>query len=302
MANPVQKYSYYLWSILELVTGFKDPLLIGKIFLKLTPPGIKIIRLRGDGLAFRVRSAMDVWSLKETLLDRFYERCGTPIEDDWIIMDIGGGIGEFTLFAAQDHPGNMVFAFEPFPESLNLLKANLELNRITNVKAYGDAIWSKKGYLRIDTAPGEPSQFTSRESDANLPENDPTIVPAIPLADAFARLNLDDDEFDLYQKVYADLALQAPTPDLVIYLQAPLDALQERVKRRGVEYERSMDADYLQRLANTYSEFFHRYDAAPLLIVNTSHLNFAQSEADFELLLERMSKMRGPREFFNRAA
>jgi len=118
----------------------------------------------------------------------------------------------------------------------------------------------------------------------------------------FARLNLDDDEFDLYQKVYADLALQAPTPDLVIYLQAPVDALQERVKRRGVEFERGMDAGYLQRLANSYSEFFHRYEAAPLLIVNTSNLNFAESEADFELLVERMSKMRGPREFFNRAA
>lgn len=117
----------------------------------------------------------------------------------------------------------------------------------------------------------------------------------------FARLNLDDDEFDLYQKVYADLAPQAATPDLVIYLQAPIDALQERVNRRGVEYERSMDAGYLQRLANSYSEFFHRYEAAPLLIVNTSHLNFAQSEADFGLLLERMSKMRGPREFFSRA-
>ena len=118
----------------------------------------------------------------------------------------------------------------------------------------------------------------------------------------FARLNLDDDEFELYQKVYADLAPQAPTPDLVIYLQAPIDALQERVKRRGVDFERGMDAGYLQRLANSYSEFFHRYEAAPLLIVNTSNLNFAQSEADFELLLERISKMRGPREFFNRAA
>jgi deoxyguanosine kinase len=118
----------------------------------------------------------------------------------------------------------------------------------------------------------------------------------------FARLNLDDDEFELYQKVYADLAPQAATPDLVIYLQAPIDALQERVKRRGVEYERSMDAGYLQRLANSYSEFFHRYEAAPLLIVNTSNLNFAQSEADFELLVERISKMRGPREFFSRAA
>lgn len=118
----------------------------------------------------------------------------------------------------------------------------------------------------------------------------------------FARLNLDDDEFELYQKVYADLALQAPTPDLVIYLQAPVDVLQERVRRRGVEFERGMDAGYLQRLANSYSEFFHRYEAAPLLIVNTSNLNFAENEADFELLLERMSKMRGPREFFSRAA
>jgi deoxyadenosine/deoxycytidine kinase len=118
----------------------------------------------------------------------------------------------------------------------------------------------------------------------------------------FARMNLDDDEFELYQKVYADLAPQAPAPDLVIYLQAPLEALQERVKRRGVDYERSMDAGYLQRLANSYSEFFHRYDAAPLLIVNTTNLNFADSEADFALLLERISKMRGPREFFSRAA
>ena len=118
----------------------------------------------------------------------------------------------------------------------------------------------------------------------------------------FARMNLDDDEFELYQKVYADLAPQAPTPDLVIYLQAPIDALQERVKRRGVDFERGMDAGYLQRLANSYSEFFHRYEAAPLLIVNTSNLNFAESETDFELLVERMSKMRGPREFFNRAA
>jgi len=118
----------------------------------------------------------------------------------------------------------------------------------------------------------------------------------------FARMNLDNDEFELYQKVYADLAPQAPTPDLVIYLQAPVDALQERVKHRGVDFERSMDAGYLQRLANSYSEFFHRYEAAPLLIVNTTNLNFAQSEADFELLVERISKMRGPREFFSRAA
>ena len=118
----------------------------------------------------------------------------------------------------------------------------------------------------------------------------------------FARLNLDDDEFALYQKVYADLAPQAPTPDLVIYLQATIDSLQERVKRRGVEFERGMASDYLRRLAASYSDFFHRYDAAPLLIVNSEHLNFAKSDSDFDLLLERIAKMRGPREFFSRAA
>ena len=118
----------------------------------------------------------------------------------------------------------------------------------------------------------------------------------------FARLNLDDDEFSLYQKVYADLAPQAPTPDLVIYLQAPIESLQERVKRRGVEFERGMATDYLRRLAASYSDFFHRYDDAPLLIVNSENLNFARSDEDFEVLLERMTKMRGPREFFSRAA
>lgn len=118
----------------------------------------------------------------------------------------------------------------------------------------------------------------------------------------FARLNLDDDEFALYQKVYADLAPHATTPDLVIYLQASIDALQERVKRRGVEFERGMATDYLRRLAASYSDFFHRYDAAPLLIVNSDHLNFAKSDSDFDLLLERIDKMRGPREFFSRAA
>lgn len=118
----------------------------------------------------------------------------------------------------------------------------------------------------------------------------------------FARLNLDDDEFALYQKVYADLAPQAPTPDLVIYLQATIDSLQERVKRRGVEYERGMASDYLRGLVASYSDFFHRYEAAPLLIVNSEHLNFANSDSDFDLLLERVEKMRGPREFFSRAA
>lgn len=118
----------------------------------------------------------------------------------------------------------------------------------------------------------------------------------------FAKLNLENDEYELYRKVYDDLALQAPVPDLVIYLQAPLDKLRERVKRRGIDYEQGMSGDYLDRLAAGYSEFFHHYDAAPVLMVNSENLNFVNSTGDFELLLERMEKMRGQREFFSRAA
>jgi deoxyguanosine kinase len=115
----------------------------------------------------------------------------------------------------------------------------------------------------------------------------------------FARLNLDDAEFDLYRKIHADMAPKAPTPDLVIYLQAPASQLAERVRRRGRAYERNLSDSYLTDLSRLYSEFFYHYDSSPLLIVNSENLNFADRQSDFQLLLERLNEMRGAREFFN---
>ena len=115
----------------------------------------------------------------------------------------------------------------------------------------------------------------------------------------FARLTLNDDELNLYQQIYASLKPQAVTPDLVIYLQAPTEVLVERVKRRGLNYEVSITEDYLLRLGETYAKFFYQYDAAPLLIVNSEHLNFVDAPADFDLLIERIIAMRGTREFFS---
>ena len=118
----------------------------------------------------------------------------------------------------------------------------------------------------------------------------------------FARLNLSDDEFALYQNIYNTLAPQAPAPDLVIYLQASTETLIERVRRRAITYERPIADSYLTRLAQGYSDFFYHYDAAPVLVVNSENLNFADNAEDFELLLERIENMRGPREFFSMGA
>jgi deoxyguanosine kinase len=115
----------------------------------------------------------------------------------------------------------------------------------------------------------------------------------------FARLNLSDDEYALYEKVYTHLKPQTPTPDFVIYLQAPVATLIERVHRRGVEFEQTITAEYLARLADGYTRFFYRYDEAPLLIVNSERLNFVDDPAHFALLVERIAGMRGRREFFN---
>lgn len=115
----------------------------------------------------------------------------------------------------------------------------------------------------------------------------------------FARLTLSDEEFKLYQSIYQSLAPQAPTPDLVIYLQASTDALIDRVQRRGLRFERNISDDYLSRLSESYGEFFHHYDDAPLLVVNSDNLNFVDNADDFNLLLDRVKGMRGRREYFS---
>jgi len=115
----------------------------------------------------------------------------------------------------------------------------------------------------------------------------------------FAQINLADDELALYQRIYAHLAPQVPPPDLVIYLQAPVDTLMSRIRRRGNAYERAIEDDYIRRLAEAYGRFFHDYAASPLLIVNSQNLNFVDRPEDFDLLLRRITEMRGPREFFS---
>jgi deoxyguanosine kinase len=115
----------------------------------------------------------------------------------------------------------------------------------------------------------------------------------------FANLTLSEDEMDLYQQVYGHVAVQAPVPDLVVYLQAPVEVLRERVARRGNPWEQNIPVGYLERLAEAYLDFFHRYQAAPLLIVNATDIDLVHSEQDYQLLLAQMGELRGGRHYLN---
>lgn len=117
----------------------------------------------------------------------------------------------------------------------------------------------------------------------------------------FARLTLDDDELALYQQIFATLQPQAPVPDLVIYLQAQPEQLVARVRQRGIAMEADISESYLHELGETYSRFFHHYEAAPLMIVNTERLNPVARDEDFATLVRQIVEMRGRRSFFNLA-
>lgn len=115
----------------------------------------------------------------------------------------------------------------------------------------------------------------------------------------FAQLTLDDDEFRLYQQVYSQFSLDVPQPDLVVYLQAPVDVLMERVRRRGVEYERFLDGGYLQNLVDAYTAFFHRYSDSPLLIINAARINIVDKDEDYQMLLDHIRTVKSGRHYFN---
>ncbi len=118
----------------------------------------------------------------------------------------------------------------------------------------------------------------------------------------FAAVNLDPEELSLYEQMYERMDIEPPTPDLVIYLQATVDALMRRIDRRGVPHERFIDRSYLERLTEAYARHYHDFDRAPLLIVNVSSIDPVGNDADFEQLLEQVRRTNSGRHFFNPVA
>lgn len=115
----------------------------------------------------------------------------------------------------------------------------------------------------------------------------------------FASLTLDDEELKLYEQVYNQMTFEAPVPDLVIYLQAPVEVLRGRIRARGIAHEQLIETDYLQRVVDAYARLFHYYDASPLLIVNAAEIDLVNSGRDYEALVERVRGINSGRHYFN---
>jgi|TARA_R110002073_G_scaffold334916_1_gene525580 deoxyguanosine kinase len=115
----------------------------------------------------------------------------------------------------------------------------------------------------------------------------------------FAEVTLDEDEYKLYQNVYQHMTFDAPTPDLVIYLQAPSDVLLQRIQQRGVASERDINGAYLDRLNDAYARFFHFYDRSPLLIINSTDIDIVNREEDYQQLVDYALDIRSGRHYFN---
>lgn len=118
----------------------------------------------------------------------------------------------------------------------------------------------------------------------------------------FAELTLDNNELKLYQQIFTHLTIDAPRPDLVIYLQAPLDVLRERIFKRGIEYEQQVKDDFLLRLSESYMRFFHDYDDSALLTVNTQSIDLINDEPSYRALLDEIEQIHSGRHYFNQSS
>jgi deoxyadenosine/deoxycytidine kinase len=118
----------------------------------------------------------------------------------------------------------------------------------------------------------------------------------------FAQMTLNSDELALYDQIYAHLTLNAPRPDLVIYLQAPLMTLRERITQRGIGYEQQIRDDYLLRLSESYTRFFHDYDDSALLTVNTQSVDLINNADDYQAILEKINGIHCGRHYFNQSS
>ncbi len=139
---------YYISSIRTILSGIKNPGVILPLLFKRSEGYAARLQLK-NGLIFLVRNLMDVWIVKETCLDRHYERASLPLQDGWTVVDVGAALGDYAVWAACQVPAGRIIAVEPWPPSISLLRSNLEKNRVYNAEIYAGALSGSNGIARL---------------------------------------------------------------------------------------------------------------------------------------------------------
>ncbi len=178
----LSRWLYYLSSIPTILLGMRSPWKIVALFLGLPVRKPLTVALPG-GLLFQVRSRMDVWILKESCLDRDYERGAVAVRDGWTVFDVGAGFGDFAVRVARECPAARVFAFEPLPESFARLQEHVRANGVENVRAFAQAVAGREGELTLYTVTGLSGQHRTA-GDAARGRQETVRVPATTLARA----------------------------------------------------------------------------------------------------------------------
>ncbi len=182
---------YYISSLFTLNSGIQNRGVLCRLVLKLPLDRPFHITLR-NGIQLSAVTLMDVWTLKETILDRVYEKAGVPLQKGWTVVDIGAASGDFTVWSAlQVAPGKVV-AVEPYPPSLNLLEENLRLNLVDNVSVCEGAVASQNGTSRLNLVTGEAVQHSTA---SGMSSNGQINVETLTLGDLFERNAIDSCDY-----------------------------------------------------------------------------------------------------------
>ncbi|HHV04944.1 MAG TPA: FkbM family methyltransferase [Anaerolineaceae bacterium] len=196
MKRFLRKVAYYLCSVVLLLVCVKNWSTLFSIFLGKAYTGLRWLKLRRANLTMAVTTKMEAWSVKESLLDRFYTRYSDPIQANWTIVDIGASIGEFCVEAALQAPDGRVIAFEPNPGSINILRQNVRVNSLKNVESYNVGIWKEKGEITLEIKHDESIQARTLDCDKDAgPDSRRTTIPVLSLNEMMKLI--DADKIDL---------------------------------------------------------------------------------------------------------
>jgi len=181
---------YYLSLLPISFRCIKNPVLVLALVLGLPIKRPALLHFR-DGTHFKVRTAMDVWIIIETYLGHNYEQNSFDIQHDWLIIDIGAGLGEFSITAAKKCLNGVVYAYEPFRESFELMEENILLNSVMNIVVYPYAVGGKVGPMQLKTGSGVPVLYSTAMNDDHVGRHD-TIVQATTLDEVFGSFHIEN--------------------------------------------------------------------------------------------------------------